>query len=201
MQPPDYDGAIALILARMRAGLSPKLTFHNLWHTEEDVLPAARRLAACSALPPEERRLLEVAAAYHDCGYLETCVEHERASMRIAAGILPGWGFSPAQVQQVLRLILATRMPQRPNGLLEQVLVDADLDVLGREDFWERNRALRRELENNGSRASERQWLEAQLTFLQAHRYFTPAARELREAGKQAHIRRLLALLGGGDGG
>jgi len=200
MQPPDYDGAIALILARMRADLSPKLTFHNLWHTEHDVLPAARRLAACSELPPEEQRLLEVAAAYHDCGYLESWADHERASMRIAAAILPGCGFSPAQVQKILRLILATRIPQRPNGLLEQVLVDADLDVLGREDFWERNRALRQELENAGRRVSERQWLEAQLAFLRGHRYFTRAARDLREAGKQAHIERLQALLGDGHG-
>ena len=47
---PDYDGAIAYALCRLRTELSPLLTYHNLMHTEGDVLPAVARLARLSNL-------------------------------------------------------------------------------------------------------------------------------------------------------
>jgi uncharacterized protein len=191
----DYDKAIDHILHRLRAELSPQLTFHNFSHTQNDVLPAARKLALLSRLPEEETRLLEVAAAYHDSGYLEVCDGHEQVSIQIASTTLPRFGFSPAQVQRVICLILATQVPQCPCNLAEEILVDADLDVLGREDFFERNEALRQELANLGIEFSQRQWLEEQISFLQGHSYFTQAARDLRELGKQKHIERLRLVL------
>jgi uncharacterized protein len=199
MERANCEWAIAVILSRLREGLSPRLTFHSLWHTQEDVLPAVRRLARLHGLADEQSRLIEVAAAYHDSGFLETFEEHEQVSARIAAGTLPGCGFTPGEVEQVTRLILATRLPQRPCGLLEEILADADLDVLGRDDFMERSEALRQEYENLGRPVSRRSWLQEQLGFLERHRYFTLPARELREAGKQKHIELLRHLLDGGE--
>ena len=195
MSSTDYEKAIDHILGRLRDELSPQLTFHNLSHTQNDVLPAGRKLARLAGLPGEETRLLEVAAAYHDSGYLEICDGHEQVSIQIASATLPGFGFTPAQVQRVIRLILATQVPQCPCDLMEEILVDADLDVLGREDFFERNEALRQELTNMGMEISRRQWLEEQISFLQTHSYFTQAARDLRELGKQKHIEQLRAVL------
>ena len=63
---PDYKGAITYCLARLRDELSPKLTYHNVCHTERGVIPVGARLAQHSGVDEREMRLLETAAAFHE---------------------------------------------------------------------------------------------------------------------------------------
>ena len=94
-------------------------------------------------------------------------------------------------------MIMATRLPQSPRTLLEEIIADADLDVLGRSDFFSRNEALRQELANRGQEIGRKQWAEGQLAFLISHAYFTPAAKMLRDEMKQRHIAELRKMLDG----
>ena len=176
---PDTEGALRYALSRLERELSPELTYHNLWHTAEDVLPAAQRLAALMGVSPEDARLLEIGAAYHDIGFVVRRQEHERAGAEIAAQVLPGFGFTSEQVAAVQGMILATRLPQSPRTPLEEILADADLDVLGREDSLARSQALRAELASFGAPVAETEWYRRQLKFFREHRYFTSAARSL----------------------
>lgn len=166
MPVPDYDAAIAYALQRLHAELPPSFSYHNAWHTAHDVLPAVRILAQRSGLFDAETRLLEVAAAYHDTGFLITQIEHERASCKIAAQVLPQYGFDSAQITRIEGMIMATRLPQSPQDAVEALLSDADLDVLGRDDFLLRNRALRDELATFGRTFTDFEWYAAQLRFL-----------------------------------
>lgn len=184
----DATGAIAYALGRLATELAPELTYHNLFHTQDDVLPAIRRLAALTGVNAEETTLLEVAAAYHDLGYLVQREEHERAGVEIAGLILPGFGFGPEQVAAIQGMILATRLPQTPRNLLEALMADADLDVLGRPDSLPRAEALREELTACGHATTNAEWCASQLDFMRGHHYFTPAARSLRDAGKARAI-------------
>jgi uncharacterized protein len=195
MPSPDHDGAIAYALNRLRSELSPKLTYHNAWHTECDVLPAAVQLARLSDLPEADLQLLRVAAAYHDIGFITTHLEHERRSAELAAQVLPRYGFTAEELERIVGMIMATRLPQRPRNLAEQIMADADLDVLGRADFLARHRALRQELAALGQPMTDQQWLAAQSRFLQQHSYFTPAAQSLRMAEQRANLARLRAYL------
>lgn len=188
MSQPDYDAAIAHALDRLRRELSPKLSYHDLWHTQDDVLPAVARLGAISNLPPRDIRLLEVAAAYHDIGFIQTYEEHERAGIQIVRETLPRYGFQEQEIGQIAGLIRATRLPQSPQNYLQELLVDADLDVLGRDDFFDRNELLRQELALFNDVIPWRQWQKQQLEFLGQHTYFTPVARALRDDGKEHHI-------------
>jgi uncharacterized protein len=198
----DYEGAVALALERLEQELSPELTYHNLVHTRDDVLPAVQRLAALSGVSGQDALLLEVAAAYHDLGFVVQRQEHERISAELAGQTLPGFGFSQAQVAAVQGMIMATQLPQSPQTALEEILADADLDVLGRNDFGPRNEALRAEMAASGVSVSTEQWLRSQLRMLKNHRYFTEAARSLRLEGKQENIRTMeekLAVIAGQD--
>jgi uncharacterized protein len=188
MYEPDSTGAIAYALNRLRTELRPELIYHSSWHTEHDVLPAAARLARLSGLPAADTQLLEVAAAYHDIGFIDTLAEHERRGAEIAAQVLPGYGFSPEGVDRIVGMIMATRLPQSPRDMAEAILADADLDLLGRDDFVSRNRALREELAAMGQAMNDYQWLYSQTQFLQGHVYFTPAARELRSKRYQENL-------------
>lgn len=188
MPQPDYDAAIAHALDRLRRELPLQLTYHDLWHTQHDVLPAVARLGAISGLSARDIRLLEVAAAFHDIGFIETYEEHERAGIQIVCDTLPQYGFHRQEIEQIADLIRATRLPQSPENDLQEFLVDADLDVLGRDDFFDRNELLRQELALLNGAIPWRQWQKRQLQFLTQHTYFTPVARNLRDEGKKRHI-------------
>lgn len=192
---PDYDGAIAYALCRLRTELSPLLTYHNLLHTEDDVMPAVVRLAQLSHLAEPDIRLLEVGAAFHDIGQIKTSLGHEQVGIEIMSEVLPGLGFCATDIARLTGMIQATEMPQTPRTNDQALLADADLDSLGRDDFFPTSQALWHERAACGMDIPWRTWLEIQLQFLQTHRYFTPAAQVLRNAGKQKNIELLKGLL------
>ena len=84
--------------------------------------------------------------------------------------VLPGFDYSAEQLATIVELIAATKMPQRPTSPLAELLCDADLDVLGREDFWPINRQLLDETQHYQGRCiDEAEWLEGQTRFLAEH--------------------------------
>ncbi len=192
---PDYEGAVRYALDRLERELPPELAYHNLSHTRDDVMPMTLRLAGSCGLNDQEMRLLEVGAAFHDIGFCVQRHDHERAGAEIAGQVLPAFGFDKEQVATVQGMIMATKLPQSPQNLLEEILADADLDNLGREDAVTRSLALRDELSAMGAPVTEEQWYERQLRFLRDHRYWTDAARDLRSDGKQAVIAVIEGLL------
>lgn len=194
---PDYAGAINYALNRLRTELPPTLTYHNVMHTEGDVLPAVVRLAQLGNVAGADLQLLKVAAAFHDLGQIRTNLGHELIGIEIMSGVLPGLGFSPQEIGRVSGMILATRMPQTPLNDEQALLVDADLDSLGRADFFATSRALWQERAACGLQIPWKTWLKNQLQFLQTHRYFTPVARALRDEGKRKNIELLERLIRG----
>jgi uncharacterized protein len=190
---PDFESARRYALDRLARELSPVLCYHSLAHTRDEVLPAATRLAEACQLEPGDTLLVRTAALYHDLGYAVQHYDHEQVSARIAAEVLPGFGYSRSQVTNIISAIWATRLPQDPHTLLDQILADADLDILGREEYLQRNDELRAEIAAIGTPSSDAEWYGAQLAFLQGHRYWTGPARELRDAGKERNIAALAA--------
>lgn len=191
----DFEGARRYALQRLEQELAPGLTYHCLEHTRDDVVPAVERLAALEGIDGEAEMLLLTAAYYHDLGMVSQRADHEAVGARICGQILPIHGYSEEQIQIVEGMIMATRLPQTPRTRLEEILADADLDVLGREDFAERNAHLYKELVSYGMRPDEESWLRSQLAFMRQHRYFTASARRLRDAGKRRNIAQLAARL------
>ncbi len=185
---PDFEGAQAYVLRRLEHELSPKLTYHNLFHTRDDVVPATERLALYEGVTKLELQLLLTAAWYHDLGFVENRLDHEAIGMRLAQETLPAFGFNQAQVRLISGIILATKLPQNPHNHLEEIVADADLDVLGREDFWPRNLALRAEVEAYTAPYTDDAWYRSQLRFIHSHHYFTKGERVFRDAGKQANM-------------
>ena len=193
---PDYAAAITYALCRLRTELSPLLTYHNLAHTRDDVLPAVTRLCRLSHLAEADMHLLEVGAAFHDIGQIKTSLGHEQVGIEIMSAVLPGLGFSSADITRLTGMIEATEMPQNPRNNEQALLADADLDSLGRDDFFSSSKALWHERAACGMDIPWQTWLQIQLQFLQTHRYFTPVAQTLRNAGKQKNIELLQRLIG-----
>ena len=76
-------------------------------------------------------------------------------------------------------MILATKIPQTPKNLLEQIICDADLDYLGRPDYAENSQLLLQELLLT-KKINKTEWLRIQDSFLTKHVYFTKTSKSKR---------------------
>jgi uncharacterized protein len=196
MDTPNLQRARLYAVQRLERELPSVLTYHCLAHTLQGVVPAVERLAALEGVNGQNLPLLRTAAYYHDLGFVERSDGHEAISARLASEVLPRFGYNPAQIEVIRGIILATRYPFEPHTRLESIMVDADLDVLGRDDFWPRNHALRAERETlAGQPSTDEAWYGSQLAFMQTHRYFTASAQSLRQAHKQRHMDEMTGLL------
>jgi len=192
----NFADARDYIVDKLSSLLPSDLYYHGVNHTVKDVIRAVKAHAEEAGIEGEALMLLETAAYYHDCGYLKQYYFNEPIAVEIAADVLPGFGYSKGQVEVIGRIIMATQLPQKPDGLLEEIMCDADLDSLGRDDFFITSHCLRLELAAYGQPTDVYEWYEKQLAFLESHSYFTDIARAARDAGKKRNIEEIKKLLG-----
>ncbi|MBB3696982.1 HD domain-containing protein [Flammeovirga yaeyamensis] len=168
------------------------LQFHNLEHTQ-NVVNAVREIAKAENVDEDQIILLEIAAWFHDTGYTcSDCSNHEIKGVDIAKDYLKD-KVSPEELDTISNCIMATRIPQTPRNLLEQIMCDADLSHLGTSSFEEYSEALRKERSEVAEQGqiTESQWLVMNLHFLAEHRYFTNYAREHFQPKKVENINKI----------
>lgn len=173
-------------------GLSPYLTYHNTDHTVDVVLQSERIALEEGVFSAREIFLLKIAALYHDTGFLYTYTHHEEESCRIFLEHAEGYAFSDAEKDLVQELIMATKIPQQPVTRLQKVICDADLDYLGRPDFFTIAEELRKEFLHYGIVSSDEEWEQLQFNFLKTHQYHTTSSRKHREAAQKEHFKMLV---------
>jgi adenylate cyclase len=174
--------------------LPKNLYYHNLKHTV-NVFYQTETIARLEGVNERQMLLLKTAALFHDIGYLVSYDYHEEKGAEIAQKTLPGYHYSQDLITHISELILATKAPQKPQNLLQQIICDADLDYLGRPDFIPTSQNLFRELFDRNKIGTIEQWNRMQMKFMEKHRYFTASARKLREPEKQKRLAELKKML------
>lgn len=190
----DYQGAIQHILNRLDNELPEYLSYHGQHHTL-DVLETVEQIAKHEKVSDEDLNLLLVAAAFHDSGFIYHHKSHEERSCEIVRETLPEFGFQEENVTKVCQMIMATKVPQKPSGELSDILCDADLDYLGRDDFKSIGKTLFEELQTLGIVAQEEAWNRIQVSFLREHAYHTSYGKTYRQPKKEQHLKELEALV------
>ena len=95
--------------------------FHNWIHTNEvrqQALTIGRRVGLSAA----DLEVLELAALFHDVGYIEAYDGHEAVSQGIAERFLIAQGYPAARCQRITAAIAATRYDCEPRNPLEAIL-------------------------------------------------------------------------------
>jgi len=166
--------------------------FHTLKHTQE-VLAGCETMADYYHLEDEDRFALMVAAWFHDTGYSGgKAIGHESLSVDLVTKFLNEHRVHQNVINKVVGCINATRLPQNPNSLIEQIICDADLFHLGTSDFKEKNKLLREELNEFGKLdLSKKDWRKKNIEFLTRHKYFTSYAKEHLDPLKQVYLQEL----------
>ena len=193
----EYD----LILQKVQAYVSDfikqhkivELCFHNDSHTSE-VVSAATEIAHYYALNKEDLFIVLCAAYFHDLGYFHGgAKQHESRGAQLARTFLEEQSIDKHIQDQVVGCIMATRMPQQPTNLLEQILCDADLFHLGGENFETRNKLMRKEAETvGGKKIGKEEWRKQTIALMQQHHYHTDYAREKLNREKDKNLKILL---------
>jgi hypothetical protein len=178
------------ITDKLRAELSPTLFYHNIEHTL-DVCERASEIGKQEQLSESDSKLLAIAAAYHDSGFLFQSDNHEHFSCEMVRQYLPQYNYSSTDIETICAIIMATKIPQNPKTHLEEILCDADLDYFGRADFSEIAERLYAELMANGSLISREEWNYIQYKFISTHNYFTATSITLRQAAKERNLKRI----------
>lgn len=186
------DAARDYVLAQYEQHPHPNLVYHNLVHTQQ-VVQAAAQIAAHYRLQDDELLAVYVAAWFHDAGYLLGEGKlHEENGAKEALQFLQQQQV-PENVQAMVQgAILATKMPQSPHTLVEQIVCDADLSHLGSKEFSDRNKLLRQELQLTYEQEIPAvKWLTNNIAFLTAHHYWTDYAQTLFKQQKEENLAKL----------
>ena len=162
----------------------PRLLYHNAQHTR-DVVSAVITIIGQYGLTEKESFPIIAAAWWHDTGYLFSGPEHhEQVSASKAREYFTGKGVDEETIEVICGCIMATKVPQQPHNLYEQIICDADLFHFGKPGFMDKSKMLKKENELfSGREMSGTEWRAVTIGFMTGHKYFTEFA--LRELAPQ----------------
>ena len=162
--------------------MEEKLPFHNWMHTKT-FFECVCYLGALENIDADNLDLLKVAALYHDRGNEVTREGHEEESIKMAREELPEYGLTQEPIDAVARFIGSTKTPTDPQDILEMIMCDSDMAVLGMDYFPYVSELLRIELD-----VPQDEWIHDQIIFLENHEYYTESAKMLFDKQKRRNL-------------
>lgn len=174
----NYEVAYGMIENFLINHLPKEYTYHTIHHIR-DVVVQCERIAKKEKINKEDILDLKLAAWLHDVGYIWEPSRHEARGAEYATTVLNALDFPAQKINRITGMIMATKIPQSPKNLLEQIICDADLDYLGREGYEENSLLLLQELRLK-KEVTELDWLKIQDQFLTKHTYFTKTSNTTR---------------------
>ncbi|OBW40516.1 hypothetical protein AB670_03140 [Chryseobacterium sp. MOF25P] len=173
--------------------LSSVYFYHNFIHTTYAV-QKADEIIKHTNLSEVDREKVLLALWFHDVGFTDCNAEgHENRSAAIMKEFLKKDNFSDEYIEEVSKLILSTEKYHQPQGLLEEIMKDADFSHFASPFYNDSAEALRKEWELTGGMCfSNDEWNVMNVDFLKnKHKYFTDYAKENWEPLKLKNVKKL----------
>ena len=173
--------------------LDPKILYHNLKHTQR-VVKSTIELIDHHELSDKEKEHLLISAWLHDTGYSKGTKNHEETGCTIAEEFLSKQNYDKEDIEEVKRLIMATKMDHAPSDVLENIIRDADASHFAKKSYWETTDFLKEELKLLGiANFSNKEWRDKNIKmFRDKHQFYTDYAKENWQEGKEQNLRQLI---------
>ena len=183
------DAAHQYVTTQYREHPHPNLVYHNLEHTKQ-VVAAVAQISAHYRLQDTDLLVVYIAAWFHDLGYLlGESKTHEEKGAALARDFLNVQKVPLNIQEQVTACIMATKMPQEPHNLLEEIVCDADLFNFGTKDFKKRTKVLHEEMElTHNKDIPGAIWTAETLRLLEEHHFHTAYCQALLQEQKEENI-------------
>jgi predicted metal-dependent HD superfamily phosphohydrolase len=179
------------VLSYYKTHSDPTITYHNINHTN-DVVAAAKKIADHYQLDDRDYFAVLAAAWFHDIAYSSGAENHEEKGALIAADFLKGFDLDDGLLHHINGCILATKLPQNPNDILQSIICDADLFHFGTDAFWDKTKLLRKEFNLlNGTDINKKEWRKKTISLMEEHEYHTDYCRLLLNETKQKNLQEL----------
>ncbi len=178
--------------------LSPlqHLYYHQYDHAL-DVMNRALELWKKEWLNDEQLEILAIASLFHDTGFVIQYDKNEPIWAKIAKNYLRWMLYPEDKIKQIERLILATDPDYKAwDDILENIIKDADLDNIWRDDFLDKFNNLSKELEYiKKIKAKDPNWIHWTIQFLERQNYWTKTQENERNEKKKKNIKMLKNML------
>jgi len=173
--------------------LDTKYVYHNLAHTQR-VVEKTKELLTNIEIDEVDKENLEIAAWFHDTGFVEKEVNHEEVSVQIATDFLKEKQVAQERIAVIKQLILATKMGYEPKNDVEAIIADADCAHLASKSFFDYTSLLRKEWELTGfKKVSDKEWIKDNITFFTVkHRFNTEYALKNWIKRKEKNLSKLI---------
>lgn len=166
-------------------------TYHNFEHTKL-VVEGALVIGKAENLGEEEMEVLLIAAWFHDTGLAYTKEDHEEKSVLIAMEFLQQQNASENLITKVSECIRATKQGVIPKEEVHQVIRDADMYHISKDNYDDFAKRLRIEWALVYDKFySEKEWNHLNLQFLISHEFHTTYAKELLRDKKEQIVKRI----------
>lgn len=172
--------------------LSSVYFYHNFIHTTFTVNKAEEILKNTPVSEKDQEKVL-LALWFHDTGYIECAKEHEEKGAEIAKKFLQKENYPENDIDDVVKLILATKITYNPQNLLEKIVKDADCSHFASHDYNDISDALRKEWELTNVRCfSNDEWNAGNLDMLKnKHQFYTDYAKSAWQPLKEKNIKKI----------
>ncbi|MCB0742716.1 MAG: HD domain-containing protein [Ignavibacteriales bacterium] len=169
----------------------PENIYHNIDHVKE-VVEMVKIIAAFENVSIKELELLTAAAWLHDIGHIKTWANHEELSANYAKNLLLACECSEEEIEVVLGCIRATKIPHKPNNLLEEIICDADVSHIGSTDFFKKSDLLKLELARRENKIfTDSDWINRNIQFIIETKIYTNYGTKNWEQQKQINLAKL----------
>jgi len=152
-------------------------------------------------LKHEELEILALAWLFHDTWFVIQYDKNEPIWAKIAANYLKSILYSQDKIETIERLILATDPEyKKPVDLYENIIKDADMDNLGRDDFFEKSNSLKKEIELiKNIKIKDPKWNHWLVDLLKEHQYKAISQKIERDEKKEENLKKMLHELENSD--
>jgi predicted metal-dependent HD superfamily phosphohydrolase len=173
----------------LKDNLSNLYTYHNFNHTQK-VVAAAKVLITQENIEATDAEIIQVAAWFHDVGYIKTVDKHEEESVKIVKLFLQNNQKEQEYSDKVVSLIRATEVTYEPQNILEKIIKDADYGHFASEEYLATSQLLREEWKLTLNKSfTDEEWLtENRRIMVNCHRYFTDYAKNNWQPVKDKNI-------------
>ncbi|WP_326982231.1 Pycsar system effector family protein [Chryseobacterium sp. MYb264] len=172
--------------------LSSVYFYHNFIHTTYTV-NKAEEIMKNTPVSTEDQEKVLLALWFHDTGYIECALNHEEKGVEIMKNFLQKENYPEQKIEEIQKLILATKITYEPQNLLEQIVKDADCSHFASHDYNDISDALRKEWElTNVKCFSNDEWNAGNLEMLKnKHQYYTEYAKANWQPLKEKNIKKI----------
>ncbi len=173
------------------APINYDLFFHQYEHSLE-VAYRAVELWMKEWLSEEKLEILAISGIFHDSGFLVQYDNNERIWADIAEKFLKEKKYPKEKIELIKNIILATIIDREPKNILEEIIKDADLDNLWRDDFFDKTNTLKKEVEKNKDiKFKKNDWYENVLKLVYKQKFYTKTQNKERLLKKIRNIKKL----------